>query len=388
MIDDNLHIISLIAAYISKEINEKEFKELNDWINKSPENEKIFSDYLLLYKKSRRLNFIKKVDKDVAWNLINSKTNKKASSKKQTIKLTYSVFKYAAIAVLFLGIGYLYQSNFFQNNNEINIPIDSITLQLENGNVKVIKEDGSTEVVDKNGNIIGSQNGQRIIYSNDIKKEVLVYNTLTIPYGKRFEVKLSDGTIVHLNSGSSLKYPVNFIEGENRIVFLNGEAYFSVTKDVKHPFIVNAEGLNVKVFGTKFNVSSYSEDKETNVVLVEGSVGMYANNETTKEGTILVPGTKGSFNKIDQNISSENVDTLIYTSWMEGGLFFRKMTFKNIAKKLERHYNKKIIISNEQLENEIFNANFKDEPIENVLDYFKESFLINYKINNETIYIN
>ncbi|WNH09502.1 FecR family protein [Thalassobellus suaedae] len=194
--------------------------------------------------------------------------------------------------------------------------------------------------------------------------------------------------MVHLNSGSSLKYPIKFIEGKNRRVFLSGEAYFSVTKDAKHPFIVNAKDLNVKVYGTKFNVSAYSEDTLTDVVLVEGSVGMYANNETSNKGTILIPGTKGSFNRVNQNISSENVDTLIYTSWMDGGLFFRKMTFKNIAKKLERHYNKKIIISNTQLENEIFNANFKDEPIENVLGYLKESFSINYTIENDTIYIN
>ncbi|WNH11496.1 FecR family protein [Thalassobellus suaedae] len=388
MIDDNQHIINLIAAYISKEINENEFQELTDWLNESSENEKLFSEYLLLYKKSRRLNFIKKVDQEVAWKLINSKIKKQSSSKKLAIKLSSHVFKYAAIAILFIGITYLYQNDFFNKSNEIIISTDSITLQLENGNVQIINEDGATEIVDKNGNIVGSQSGHQLIYSNTVKEKALVYNTLNIPYGKRFEIKLSDGTMVHLNSGSSLKYPIKFIEGMDRCVFLSGEAYFSVTKDAKHPFIVNAKDLNVKVYGTKFNVSAYSEDTLTDVVLVEGSVGMYANNETSNKGTILIPGTKGSFNRVNQNISSENVDTLIYTSWMDGGLFFRKMTFKNIAKKLERHYNKKIIISNKQLENEIFNANFKDEPIENVLGYLKESFSINYTIENDTIYIN
>jgi len=383
MIDKNPHIIKLIAAYISKEINEKEFQELTDWLNESTENEKLFSEYLLIYKKSRRLNFIKKVNVNTAWSIINSKI------KKQTVlKLRPYFLKYAAIAILFLGIGYLYQSDYFVKSNEVTLPANNITLQLENGNVEIIKEDGSTEIVDENGNIVGAQNGGQLIYNNEVEKETLVYNTLTIPYGKRFEIKLSDGTIVNLNSGSSLKYPVKFIEGLNRQVFLSGEAFFSVSKDTKHPFIVNAESLNVKVFGTKFNVSAYSEDELTDVVLVEGSVGMYDNNQSSKEGTMLVPGTKGSFNKVGNNISSENVDTLIYTSWIDGGLFFRKMTFKNIAKKLERHYNKKIIISNEKLKNEIFNAHFKDEPIENVLGYFKESFLIEYTIDNNTILIN
>ncbi|WNH09501.1 hypothetical protein [Thalassobellus suaedae] len=171
MIDDNQHIINLIAAYISKEINENEFQELTDWLNESSENEKLFSEYLLLYKKSRRLNFVKKVDQEVAWKLINSKIKKQSSSKKLAIKLSSHVFKYAAIAILFIGITYLYQNDFFNKSNEIIISTDSITLQLENGNVQIINEDGATEIVDKNGNIVGSQSGHQLIYSNTVKEK-------------------------------------------------------------------------------------------------------------------------------------------------------------------------------------------------------------------------
>ena len=216
----------------------------------------------------------------------------------------------------------------------------------------------------------------------------MVYNTLTVPYGKRFEIKLSDGTNVHLNAGTSLKYPVKFFKGENRQVFLNGEAFFDVTSDKNHPFIVNAESLNVEVFGTEFNVSAYPEDSTTDVVLVEGSVGLYNENETLKDGVTIVPGTKGSHEKKQNNISTEKVNIEIYTQWMQGGLVFRNSTFENISKKLERHYNVKIINNNEHLNKEVFNASFKQESIDIVLSYFSDSYNIEYTIQENTIYIN
>ena len=90
---------------------------------------------------------------------------------------------------------------------------------MENGSKKIINEDGSAQILDQQGNVIGSQNGSALMYDVEVKSESLVYNTLTVPYGKRFELKLSDGTKVHLNAGTSLKYPVSFIQNQNRQVF-------------------------------------------------------------------------------------------------------------------------------------------------------------------------
>ena len=392
----NSHILKLISNYLSKEITEKEFNELKQWLNENPKNEQFFIDHLKLYKKARRVQFADILDKDVAWDKVVSKlkqplhkieSNNKQASKVKHLKLTQTVLKYAAILILFISLGYIYRSNFLNTSKNIVIPAESITLQLENGNIQIINEDGSNRIVDSKGNIVGKQNGSQLVYSNNTKKENLVYNTLKVPYGKRFEIQLSDGTKVQLNAGTSLKYPVSFLKGQNREVFLVGEAFFSVAKDKKHPFIVNTENLNIEVLGTEFNVSSYPEDSNSDVVLVEGSVGMYTDNKSLKESTILTPGIKGSLSKKSQNIKTEKVNTLIYTSWRQGGLFFRNMTFKNIAKKLERQYNIKIIIENKLLENEIFNANFNEEPIENILSYLNDSYNIEYTIRDNVITI-
>lgn len=297
----------------------------------------------------------------------------------------------AASVVVLLGIGFFYKQNMANKPVEQKFDFKSsdIVLQLENGETQIISENNSSNVKDAKGNIVGNQNGDKLVYGNGSDSEKLVYNTIKIPYGKKFRLQLSDGTFVHLNSGTTLKYPVKFIAGENRQVFLDGEAFFDVAKDKKHPFIVNADELNVRVLGTHFNVSNYPEDAATDVVLVEGSVGMYQSNEEfdALKNVILKPGFKGSFNRENAKISTKAVITDIYTSWIDGGLTFRNMTFKNIITKLERRYNVTIINKNEKLANEKFNASFKEESIENVMSYFNDIHGINYTIKNNQILI-
>ncbi len=191
--------------------------------------------------------------------------------------------------------------------------------------------------------------------------------------------------MAYLNSGSSLRYPVEFIEGKERRVYLTGEAFLEVAKDTYRPFIVNAADLNIRVFGTKFNVSAYPEDQLKEVVLVEGSVGLFPGTELTDggEGTVLIPGHKGSYDNTEGNIATEEVVTSIYTSWVNGVLVFRNMTFENILKKLERHYDVKIVNNNSKLASAKFNASFGDMPINKILDYFKGEYNIDYSIINE-----
>ncbi len=296
----------------------------------------------------------------------------------------------AASVVLLLSIGLVYQiklndrkpSQPLLNNNEI-------TIQLDNGDVQVITETGQAALTDANGNVIGNQNGSKIVYDTETSIENLVFNTIRIPYGKRFQLQLSDGTVVNLNAGTTLRYPVRFIAGQERLVFLDGEAYFDVAKDKKHPFIVNAGNLNVRALGTHFNVSSYAEDELTDVVLEEGSVALYTKNQKfdALTNTLLKPGYKGSFAKKDNSIDVKFVNTDVYTSWIFGELYFRNMSFKYIAKKLERHYNVTIENHNQKLANEKFNASFKQQPIGVVLSYFNDIQRINYTIKDDKITI-
>lgn len=335
--------------------------------------------------------------------IISGRKSKKSSSFSTMGKKGFGK-KYVSAAALVLGVFsiiYLYQMQTVDNGNErvsnglnyhsvdsLNMRSEEITLLLENGIIKVISEDGTSEVMDKNGNVVGKQRGNQLVYEVKNSPEELAYNTLTVPFGKKFELLLSDGTIAHLNAGTSLKYPVTFLPGKERQVFLNGEAFFDVANDLDHPFVINADELNIRVLGTKFNVSTYAEDDVTDVVLVEGSVGLYTESEKFDEGSFLLkPGNKGSFNRLESTITSEIVLTSIYTSWINGELVFRNMTFENILAKLERNYNVSITNENLEMANEKFNASFRNESIEKVLEYFQSVYKLNFTIHGKEIII-
>ncbi len=380
-------IEKLLIKFFHKTISSNEMEILDDWIKK-PNNQSIFKDYVKTHYAITLGMHDSNLD-EIKENLLTEIRKEKSLFYSSRLRVLY---KYAAVAVLFLGIGYLLQQGVLNNNETLLIPEEkTITLKMENGDIKVISEDGDIKVTDVSGTIVMQQEGTRLVYNNEVTAEKLKYNTLTIPYGKRFDIVLSDGTHVFLNSGSSIKYPIQFIPGNPRKVFLEGEAFFDVSKDEKHPFIIEAQGLDVKVLGTKFNVSTYPNDIETEIVLVEGSVSLNSseNKSKGKQDVILKPGSKGTFDNFRHTISTQNVNTSIYTSWIEGTIVFRNTPFDDIIKKLERQYNVTIINNNKDLAKETFNASFEidKETINEVLHYFNKAHQINYQIINNKIVI-
>lgn len=351
------------------------------------------------YPFSKNIDFIKittnlseysKINKDKAWVALSTKIDK-GKRPKTKLRFLQSWFKYAAIFVLFLGLGYVvYQKAYFYGQKDLIIPEEQITLQLENGELMPINEKESTSIFNAQGRIVGNQSGRLLIYTNTLKTETLTYNTLTVPYGKRFEIQLSDGTKVTINAGSSLRYPVKFLKGQDRQVFLNGEAFFDVSADTEHPFIVNTEEINVRVLGTKFNISSYPEDKNINTVLVEGVVVAYKNTDDylSKNAVELKPNHKASWHKQDKIMQVSQTDIEPYIAWMRGRLILHEVSFHDMLKKLERQYNVIFINNNQQLENRYFTAKFDVEDIHQVLQSLSVSGNFTYKFDQNKIIIN
>lgn len=387
--NENSEIKKLLHQFILNQCSVEETNKVVEYYR----NNKLTSDFPEVEDIKSLLDDMPEMDDATANRIFsNILINAKETEAMEIVSEKNPFRKYIGIAasiLVLLTIGLSYQQGFFNPKAAPVLNSNEITLQLENGEIQVISAGKKSQIADAEGNVIGNQNGNKIVYDTKTPAEKLIYNTLKIPYGKRFELQLSDGTIVHLNSGTTLKYPVKFIAGENRQVFLDGEAFFDVTKDKTHPFVVNADNLNVRVLGTHFNVSNYPEDNSTDVVLVEGSVGLYTAKEqfNAEKNTILKPGFKGSFSKINNQIKTKAVVTDVYTAWIKGGLTFRDMTFKDISKKLERHYNITIVNQNGKLSNEKFNASFGDEPIAKVLSYFNEIHGINYTLRNNEVLI-
>jgi len=187
--------------------------------------------------------------------------------------------------------------------------------------------------------------------------DVASYNTVVVPYGKRSQITLSDNSIIWLNSGSKLVYPVRFANAK-REVYLDGEAIFEVAPDKNHPFHVVTRDMEVKVLGTVFDLCAYSEDSTIHTVLERGSVELIYKRGSlfgpTKEN--MIPGMLAVYELADETLVQKNVNTKDYMSWREGYLVMEKRSLGSIAKKLSRYYNVSVEIESAELAEETFSG--------------------------------
>lgn len=377
----------IVVKYLINQATPIEIEKLLEWL-KDPENIIIFNSYV-------KVNFaadyeMKKIDAEKAkGEILRFIRHDKNFQFKRKRNL---VLKFAAVLVLLIGIGSLFNGleTATLQTTDLMSKNDNITLELEDGTIVSLDPEDSTKIKNGSGRIIGNQKNTQLVYTSSNKHNKIEYNTLKVPYGKRFNVTLSDGTIVYLNAGSALKYPIDFAAGKVRKVFLSGEAYFDVFRDTKHPFIVNINKVNVKVLGTEFNISAYPEDTSVNTVLVEGSVKIFekGKEDQISYSRVINPNDLAIWNKKQESISVKSVDSKIYTSWLNGKLIFRNTKFKEIRKVLERKYNVKIINKNSTLDEQLFDATFDIETIEQILKSFSSISTINYKIEDNIILIN
>lgn len=374
---------TLITKLLSKTITDTELIQLHTLL-KDKDNRAILEAYVRDYH-DLNLAMIKNNVDEAHRRVMNHIENRE----KPVRRLFPGWVKYAAAILVLAGIGFLYQDGYFSSRSDtVLVPKDElITLELDNGRIQTMDLSQTKEVKDSKGNLIGNQKKTVLSYAKEASVEQLAYNTLKVPYGKRFQLELSDGTTVHLNAGTTLRFPVTFLNTGTRQVYLKGEAYFDVGEDKTRPFIVNAQGLNVEVLGTKFNASSYAEDKTTDIVLVEGSVNLSLDGAPQAVPVTLSPGQKGTLGRKAEKISVNKVNTHIHTAWMEGRLVYRNMAFDDILKNLERHYNIEIENANVELGRDIFDASFDKIKIDSVLSFFNDTHKINYTIENNKVFI-
>ena len=364
-------ISNLITKYLNNQATEKEVELVFEWIAASDANKKEF----IALKKTWVLTSIESETKEKDWQSIQNKIKSRKS-------FNYTTWlKYAAVIIIFITLGKISWSSINNKPKQEN----SIVLEVENIKEAINLNTNKQNILDVAGKVIAEHNNNEIVYKNETTTKTVIYHTLNIPLGKTFKVKLSDGTTVHLNSGTTFKYPKQFHKKGNRLVYLEGEAFFEVEKDATRPFIVNIADVDVKVLGTKFNVNAYSNNATYSCVLVEGSVTV----SHTNNNSLLTPNQKASWTKTDKPFKLEEVNTDLYTSWTKGELILDSAHFSEITKKLERAFNVKIINNNEVLELQEFSGtiNFKTSSLENILDLLKFDTYFEYTIKDNQIII-
>lgn len=222
-------------------------------------------------------------------------------------------------------------------------------------------------------------------YNEGYKKQHSQLVTLENPLGMKSSVILPDGSKVILNAGTVLTYPTAFISSE-REVDIKGEAFFEVAHDGSRPFVVKAEEIRIKVLGTKFNVKAYEEEENIEITLAEGKVGIGVVNK--EQMLLMAPQQQVCFHKKNKTFSRHQVDLLYYTAWKEGKFYFNALTFRDIAKHLERSFNVHIHITSEKLKNTVFTGDFvQDENLEQILHVMTFDKRIKYKIEGNQVYV-
>lgn len=306
-------------------------------------------------------------------------------------KLVNKVLKYAAVFIgISIGSFLLYQNLYKQDLNLSGNKAggyDKATLVLADGTEVVLEEHQNEEIKSEGGVMIVNKTKTLKCSApsgSSADPTKVTYNTLYVPNGGIYQIELPDGSKVWLNSATSLKFPTQFV-GNQRVVTIDGEAYFEIQKDKKKPFIVKTETADVTVLGTHFNVSSYSEDAFFAATLMEGSVELTASNQEAAK-VILKPGQKGSLVKSNNaKIEVKEVDVYQEIVWKDGKFFFEKEKLGTITSKLGRWYNVSFIFENQSVADYAFTGVArKDQPIEYLLDIISKTSNMRYEVVKNT----
>jgi ferric-dicitrate binding protein FerR (iron transport regulator) len=214
-------------------------------------------------------------------------------------------------------------------------------------------------------------------FSHDQNKPMIV----SVDNGQKANLQLPDGTRVWLNSGSSIRYDKNYNQ-HDRIINLEGEAYFEVAKDKKRPFIVKTNAINVRAVGTTFDVKAYTNDDAITTTLIEGKVNVF-NDKVISQ---LLPNQKITFNKSNRTFDKVQVyDAEMAGLWKNNQLAFDSETLEDIAKVLERMYNIQVVFDSEQIKHIRFSGKIKNNSLESILQLISLTSPIHYNVKDSIV---
>ncbi len=338
-------IADLILAKRNNSLTEEEEQLLSEWENSSEQNSIL---YKKLLSESVSPETIEKRFEGYSYQKYYKECCRKIDRSKRIV--TVKILKWAAVMAIPLTIISVLYFGRFVNGVKIETPIQAkADIHPGSSNATLILSDG--EMV-----ALGEKNLQGKIVKDNIKVEKdtlkyenvstdnLAYNTLLIPRGGEYVLKLSDGTKIWLNAESELKYPVSF-SGKERRVYLKGEGYFSVARNEKSPFKVITNDHVISVLGTEFCVRAYSDEKYITTTLESGKVSVSAGNRQA----YLLPGQQSNVSNSEINV--KDVNTELYTAWHNNKYVFDNQPLSEILHTLSRWYDMEIFYEKSDLGN-------------------------------------
>ena len=341
-----------IEKYALGENTEEEHQAFINWLKSAPINEVevVLDEYEGINERKNAgtgvdINLVSRIQKGLdQYELGNAKKNKPGKIVRWRLLTRIAaavLITFIAGYVVFLTLG----KNEKKNLSNSNVPSPSLENEAFPGTNKAILtlSDGSTISLDDAGNgqlaeqggteIAKLADGQVVYNIKNARSAEVLFNTLATPRGGQFKLTLPDGSDVWLNSSSSIKYPTAFA-GHERKVEISGEAYFEIAHNASKPFLIDVNGLEVRVLGTHFNINAYADESSVKTTLLQGSVRL------TKADAIatLKPGQQAELGNYGNIKLVDNVDLDRVVAWKNGYFSFDRADLQTVMRQLARWY--------------------------------------------------
>jgi len=398
--------IDLLYRKLEGNLTEKESRQVDDWLNASERHARYFEQLSLHFRGEHPYSLT-----DSAFDTYRKQFIEKLEAMQQNrrSRLLHSPWlRYAAAVLLLVAAGYFVH---LLTKPDATPPVVEDTVAPAPAEEPTAVTTEKLPKVSNRKVVLNAANG--ISYnirqlnvstalSNaqfDISKQMISYdrikpadnripetklNELVVERGADFRITLSDGTRVWLNSESTLQYPTYFT-GKERKIQLTGEAYFEVAKDAKHPFIVSANGVDVRVCGTRFNINTRRHGAIA-ATLVEGAIVVIPADR--KEEILLVPGNTAEYIPETGVMEIKNDDIQLYIGWMKGEYHFKEITLEDLLNEVARWHDVNIVFEDEKLKTEKFTGIFaRKAPLHNILSLIEKTNYIECSIHGKNVEI-
>ena len=380
-------IVRLLQLYLLGDITEEERQELEDWCEEAPRNRKLFEQICQedLFSKERYV--YEKIHDTKAFSVFEKRVRKVSS------RSIGNWWKYAA--VLLFPILVVGSWKLMHETEQVSIVASSVApiqpgcsqavLVLDDGRKVFLKEE-EEGVISEDKEITVTGEKDRLVYTSSEGKNVdeIRFNELEVTRGGEYKVRLADGTLVYLNSATRMKYPVKFDEKERK-VYLSGEAYFEVAKDPERPFFVEMEGVEVRVYGTSFNVNTHQEGN-IQTVLVKGSIGVKVLSSGME--SMIRPGQMAEFKQGNTKVDVKDVNVAVYTDWKDGIFRFENQRLEDILTVLSNWYDVDVFYQTASVKELHFSGymeRYKDVSV--ILEAITLSTGVTFSIQGKTIVV-
>jgi ferric-dicitrate binding protein FerR (iron transport regulator) len=376
----------LLQQFTAKTLNEAEREEL---LVLAENNTSLLSDEIvkmIIAEEEHAVNVVEE-----KWNPVLNKILAVDKPSRSPKRILMKRLKWAAAAVVFIVFSFtayfslqkkkehVFATDVAPGKNKAILTLaDGKKISLSDAmNGDVAKEAGFSITKTADGQLVYNMAGSENV--NDAR-----LNTISTPNGGEWQIQLPDGSTVWLNAASSIQYSLNIGTAKQRLVKLDGEAYFEVAKDAAHPFIVETDKQSVEVLGTHFNINSYKDERVTKTTLLEGSVRVSHN--TTNESEVLKPGEQSLVSVSGMDIKEVDVDEAI--AWKKGYFMFNNERQESILRKVARWYNVEIEYADQDAKEVMYYGTVsRFEKISKVLRKFEQTGEVRFDIKGNKVIV-